>query len=339
MKKKRDTEMGQAETLSKSSDDHIGFLTSFHSNLGRSESPAPISSLLSGTSQVKPDTVLGLAPPFLQGNTISNDSEKLITLTKELLAQHLAKYLRKDAKTKAQNVAKEYVSCQVQQSRQLCHLLWNLRGPLLPYTDLDYLPILTDPTSEDEYELFQMFERYHRVCNEMAFPVPGGFASYFAALGFRNLTKHLFLQYVDYGVIQMTGEFIARVLADIKDTDEGVTTKQQLISRLPKSFMEECYRQWNHPICQHYLACKQVAGRLNEGHSLGHRDTINLLDQDIYSRNRAGSDVSRADIVSFPPLTSFIHLLEKIDAERRRNSGQQTNQASPLDSQFLQENG
>jgi hypothetical protein len=30
----------------------------------------------------------------------------------------------------------------VQQSRQLCHLLWNLRGPLLPYTDLDYLPHL-----------------------------------------------------------------------------------------------------------------------------------------------------------------------------------------------------
>ena len=31
---------------------------------------------------------------------------------------------------------------QIQQSRQLCHLLWNLRGPLLPYTDLDFLPNL-----------------------------------------------------------------------------------------------------------------------------------------------------------------------------------------------------
>jgi len=30
-----------------------------------------------------------------------------------LLAQHLGKFLRKDAKTKAQNVANEYVSCQV----------------------------------------------------------------------------------------------------------------------------------------------------------------------------------------------------------------------------------
>ncbi|XP_076095546.1 protein pigeon-like [Mytilus galloprovincialis] len=338
MKKKRDIEMGQTETLAKSSDDHIGFLTSFHSNLGRSESPAPVSSLFSGSAQVRPDTVLGLAPPFLQGNTISTDSEKLITLTKELLAQHLGKYLRKDAKTKAQNVAKEYVSCQVQQSRQLCHLLWNLRGPLLPYTDLDYLPHLTDPTSEDEYELFQMFERYQRVCNEMAFPLPGGFASYFAALGFRNLTKHLFLQYVDYGVIQLTGEFLARVLADIKDTEEGVTTKHQLISRLPKSFMEECYRQWNHPTCQHYLACKQVASRLTESHLQGNKETFGMLDQDLFRRNRAESDASRIDVVSFPPLTSFLHMLEKIDADtKKKNQGNLTTRQSPLDSHFLQE--
>ncbi|CAG2254698.1 unnamed protein product [Mytilus edulis] len=160
----------------------------------------------------------------------------------------------------------------------------------------------------------------------------------------------LFLQYVDYGVIQLTGEFLARVLADIKDTEEGVTTKHQLISRLPKSFMEECYRQWNHPTCQHYLACKQVASRLTERfyfkETKKHLNLIYIVEtkkhlvcaQDLFRRNRAESDTSRIDVVSFPPLTSFLHMLEKIDADtKKKNQGNLTTRQSPLDSHFLQE--
>ena len=33
--------------------------------------------------------------------------------TKEILSKHLMLYLRKDSKVKANNVAKEYVNCQV----------------------------------------------------------------------------------------------------------------------------------------------------------------------------------------------------------------------------------
>ena len=33
--------------------------------------------------------------------------------TKEILGKHLMQYLRKDSKVKANNVAKEYVNCQV----------------------------------------------------------------------------------------------------------------------------------------------------------------------------------------------------------------------------------
>ncbi|CAC5365319.1 unnamed protein product [Mytilus coruscus] len=148
----------------------------------------------------------------------------------------------------------------------------------------------------------------------------------------------LFLQYVDHGVIQLTGEFLARVLADIKDTEEGVTTKHQLISRLPKSFMEECYRQWNHPTCQHYLACKQVASRLTESHLQGNKETFGMLDQDLFRRNRAESDTSRIDVVTFAPLTSFLHMLEKIDADtKKKNQGNLPTRQSPLDAHFLQE--
>ena len=30
-----------------------------------------------------------------------------------------------------------------------------------------------------------------------------------------------------------------------------------------QSLAEECYREWNHPICQHYLALRQVSDVIN----------------------------------------------------------------------------
>lgn len=35
----------------------------------------------------------------------------------------------------------------------------------------------TDPSSDDEYELFQLFERYYQICQEMSFPLPQGIPS------------------------------------------------------------------------------------------------------------------------------------------------------------------
>nr|XP_022297061.1 protein pigeon-like isoform X2 [Crassostrea virginica] len=205
------------------------------SRSSRSVSPAPGTPNFTGpVKRARPDSVLGTAPPFLQGNNVAELSQMALDVTKDLFTSHLYKYLRKEARSKGQSVAKEYIACQIQQSRQLCHLLWNLRGPLLPYTDLDLLPNLTDPASDDEYELFQLFERYYQTAQEISFPLPQGFVSYFTALGYRNLGTGLFLQYVDHGILQLTGEFMAQILADVGDTTEGVRIKQQIISRLPQ---------------------------------------------------------------------------------------------------------
>nr|XP_022297082.1 protein pigeon-like [Crassostrea virginica] len=205
------------------------------SRSSRSISPAPGTPNFTGpVKRARPDSVLGTAPPFLQGNNVAELSQMTLDVTKELFTSHLYKYLRKEARSKGQSVAKEYIACQIQQSRQLCHLLWNLRGPLLPYTDLDFLPNLTDPASDDEYEFFQLFERYYQTAQEISFPLPQGFISYFTALGYRNLSTSLFLQYVDHGILQLTGEFMAQLLADVGDTTEGVRIKQQIISRLPQ---------------------------------------------------------------------------------------------------------
>lgn len=112
----------------------------------RSVSPAPGNPNFSNSSmkRVRPDSVLGTAPPFLQGNNIAELSQMpldvvwilccwfLYTInsslliieddievdpdilqTKDLFTSHLFKYLRKEARSKGQSVAKEYIACQV----------------------------------------------------------------------------------------------------------------------------------------------------------------------------------------------------------------------------------
>uniref|UniRef100_K1S5G6 Protein pigeon n=1 Tax=Magallana gigas TaxID=29159 RepID=K1S5G6_MAGGI len=288
--------MGESSQGTKTEDQlFFSCLHGHKSRSSRSVSPAPGNPNFSNSSmkRVRPDSVLGTAPPFLQGNSIAELSQMPLDVTKDLFTSHLFKYLRKEARSKGQSVAKEYIACQVQQSRQLCHLLWNLRGPLLPYTDLDFLPNLTDPSSDDEYELFQLFERYYQICQEMSFPLPQGFISYFTALGYRNLSTSLFLQYVDHGVLNLTGEFMAQVLADVRDTPEGVRVKQQIISRLPQNLAEECYREWNHPVCQRYFALKQVSQAItdssNQQESKRSLSDLSYMARDRYSSKRSSS--------------------------------------------------
>lgn len=47
------------------------------------------------------------------------------------------------------------------------------QGFLLSFCDLLFV-CRTDPSSDDEYELFQLFERYYQICQEMSFPLPQG---------------------------------------------------------------------------------------------------------------------------------------------------------------------
>lgn len=324
--------MGESSQGTKTEDQlFFSCLHGHKSRSSRSVSPAPGNPNFSNSSmkRVRPDSVLGTAPPFLQGNSIAELSQMPLDVTKDLFTSHLFKYLRKEARSKGQSVAKEYIACQVQQSRQLCHLLWNLRGPLLPYTDLDFLPNLTDPSSDDEYELFQLFERYYQICQEMSFPLPQGFISYFTALGYRNLSTSLFLQYVDHGVLNLTGEFMAQVLADVRDTPEGVRVKQQIISRLPQNLAEECYREWNHPVCQRYFALKQVSQAITDS-SNQQESKRSLSDLSYMARDRSESSISgNLSETSFPPLSSFLHYLEKMDSSKRSSS------QNPLDISFL----
>ncbi|XP_012937680.1 gamma-secretase-activating protein [Aplysia californica] len=219
----------------------------------------------------KIDAVLGQAPLFLQ-TKITQESQifkrRLSKMTEDHLTSHLSKFLRKESRSKAKNVAKEFLFCQAKVSRQLCHLIWSLRGQNLSHQLEDtLLPNLQDPGTDEEYELFQLYERLYLTAGDMGYPLPPGFSSFFTALGFKCLELHLFFQYVDNHVLILTPDFILQMLDDLPDDadDEVPQIKFQVISRLQKSFAEECFERWNHPITQQRKAREQVAQILLRG--------------------------------------------------------------------------
>ncbi|XP_041349870.1 gamma-secretase-activating protein-like isoform X2 [Gigantopelta aegis] len=276
--------------------------------------------------QSRADTVLGAVPGFLKGGLGEDNTafNILLSLTEQMLTGHLTHHLKKDSRVKAQNVAKEYVSCQVQQSRQLCHILWSVAG----FTPEESMPDLSEPGSDEEYELFQLLERFYLTVTEKSFPLPSGFRTYFTALGFRCMQLNLFLQYVDHGVLELTGDFISQLLTDVPDDGddgENVKLKYAIISRLPKTAAEECFKLWNHPLCLRYFAHHQVAEILLETTSTPAVKSSSKSDATWTVKDRANSEgrdnVSTASDSSvcagvFQPLASLIDYLEKKTEER-----------------------
>lgn len=299
-------------------EEHFLTMAKIHNSISRHDSQSSASAYTN-----KPDNILGSVPPFLHATAVTEMSEKLLSLTKEILSKHLMAYLHKDSKVKANNVAKEYVNCQSQQSRLLCHMLWGLRGNDIVWTpteqagadevfarstyEIEALPSLLGDSSVAEYELFQLLERYSLALTEIVFPVPQGFPSYFTAIAFRCLDIRLFMQYVNSGVLQLTGDFMAQVLKDLPDTEEYCRVKHFIISRLPQKSAEECYKQWGHTSCLAYFAQQQVDDRLSgirsrssDSQTAGSRKSSKLV---------RGNSV--LDSVTFQPLAAFLRHIEQ----------------------------
>ena len=57
----------------------------------------------------------------------------------------------------------------------------------------------TDPASDDEYELFQLFERYYQTAQEISFPLPQGIIS----TVYREFCSHFI--FTLYGINKLLG--------------------------------------------------------------------------------------------------------------------------------------
>ncbi|XP_074644759.1 protein pigeon-like [Tubulanus polymorphus] len=301
----------------------------------------PISNVASSHSRPPSRTgiILGPMPSFL-GPAYDPDplEDSVASCCVDLVCQYLKKFKKTDSKEKAKKLAIEYVKCMMQQSSQLCHIIWSILR-----TEEENLP-LSLKASIQETELFYVYERYYLATNELGFPTAPMFSTFFTSLGFRALDFRLFLHYVDMGVLQLTEEFMTRVIEELDDSlnPDNVRIKYQLITKLPQDCARECLLRWNHPISRRHLVQEMVSTKMSKDsfdpadfnpYRKKIRPNIDPVLQSTSSQDSNSSQESSASGLAFPPLNTFVEMLCKKDRGGKNDDGAM----SRLDKTFIEQ--
>ncbi|GAB1868054.1 Protein pigeon [Camponotus japonicus] len=182
-------------------------------------------------------------------------------------------------------MATRYVAAQLEASRILCQILCRAAG-VDPRIEQERGFNLVDQLDEARrWLLFMLLQRYRHAIENIAFPAPQGFASFFTYLGYRTLKYSMFLQYVERSVFELQVDVTKIILADISDTKENVVQKLKLLSFLPRSRAKRLLNQWLHPVSlmlrarEHAanILCGEVSQSRTGSRTLQHRNHHNSL--------------------------------------------------------------
>eukprot|EP01124_Arcella_intermedia_P009588 TRINITY_DN16268_c0_g1_i1.p1 TRINITY_DN16268_c0_g1~~TRINITY_DN16268_c0_g1_i1.p1 ORF type:complete len:933 (+),score=201.03 TRINITY_DN16268_c0_g1_i1:196-2994(+) len=88
------------------------------------------------------------------------------------------------------------------------------------------------PSNEDGRKLFDRLCNLHIALEEMGFPIPNEFQVYLTELGFKYLSRSMFLQFVERGIFEITAQFVEKLLPQLSSCDEDNTFKYLLLSKL-----------------------------------------------------------------------------------------------------------
>ncbi|XP_078676801.1 gamma-secretase-activating protein-like [Branchiostoma floridae x Branchiostoma belcheri] len=276
---------------------------------------------ISGSSTPRKGSLGGYAVlTFLNPAERDLEQDRVVGMTVEHLTDHLSRYLPRETRVKVFNVAREFVSCQLQQAKQLLQFIWISLG----FPPDGYLTSnVGEPGVQAESELFHMTERFYMSAQELCFPLPNGFKTFFTTLGFRCLDSHVFLQYVDRGVLHFTDDFRDMVMEDLGDDRDSSEMKLNIVSRLPKRQALTGLQQWNHPISTRFLSKQYVSGLLLEGEDLGWASQprrVSLTDSYSTSSSQDSSEEDSVDAhVHFPPLATLMKLLQMKEPNTKRH--------------------
>jgi gamma-Secretase-activating protein C-term len=102
--------------------------------------------------------------------------------------------------------------------------------------------------------LFTLMERFLYCAEALAYPVPQGFTSFFAYLGYRTLPWPQFIQYTRRHVFELHVDAIKAIFGDMTEKRMGVSYKVGLLQLLPRTRARRILNQWGHPISYMYRA-------------------------------------------------------------------------------------
>ncbi|KAL6440215.1 hypothetical protein ACFW04_003064 [Cataglyphis niger] len=201
-------------------------------------------------------------------------------------------------------MATRYVAAQLEASRILCQILCRAAG-VDPRIEQERGFNLIDQLDEARrWLLFMLLQRYRHAIENIAFPAPQGFASFFTYLGYRTLKYSMFLQYVERSVFELQVDVTKIILADISDTKENVVQKLKLLSFLPRSRAKRLLNQWLHPVSLMLRAREHAANIL-----CGEVSQSRAGSRTLQHRNHHNSLAAFPSADRLSPLDTFLDLL------------------------------
>ncbi|CAB0042321.1 unnamed protein product [Trichogramma brassicae] len=141
-----------------------------------------------------------------------------------------------------------YVATQFDASRLLCQMLCkaaNVDSKLEIERGFNLIDQLDDSR---RWMLFTLLERYRYATECVAYPVPQGFMSFFAYLGYRTMRYNKFLQYARHSVFELQVDVAKVIMSDIDDTKGNISHKLELLSVMPRIRAKRLLNQWLHPM-------------------------------------------------------------------------------------------
>lgn len=227
-----------------------------------------------GLSSSQTEQVLGKTPTFARTSPDSMmiADNKVMLTTVKMLVFNMKGQFPTQSSVKINQIANEYVRCQLRSSRKLLHILWSVCG----LNQEEENNSLGTPPLKCELDLVRLLECYQFVTGRLSFPQPLNFSLHFASLLFRCKQRIVFLQHLDFKVIAVDLPFCLRVIKELDDSDENVKLKSHLIQRLKQTDRIKSYRTWGHPFVTDYVMQSYVSKCIASGETLVLRNILSV---------------------------------------------------------------
>lgn len=263
--------------------------------------------MLADLANMSRSNKFGIDPlPFVEIEaSAASKQEHVISVNLREISMHLVKHGQTPMQVHA--VSTRYVSAQLETARLLCSFLTKAVSIDTRYGERGF-QLIDNLEQKHRRIFFAILERYYLAVDTLSFPLPQGFPSFFAYLGYKTLPMNKFVDYGRANVFQLNIDVMKTIMADLSsDEKDELRFKLSLLSHLPRSRVKRLMNQWSHPV--------SLMIRARE-HSLNIVSGISVINHRASNQSRAvRHNFSGKGVAAFPseerlsPLDTFLELL------------------------------
>ncbi|CAH0391278.1 unnamed protein product [Bemisia tabaci] len=207
------------------------------------------------SGNLRSNSKVGIDPlPFFEvKSSAASKQEHVISVNLRELSMYLLKNFKvsgsfriRECPMQVHAVATRYAACQLDLSRFVCSSLTKASA-VNTYVDRG-LSLIDSMKPAHRSVFFIVLERYALAVEQLAYPFPEGFPSFFTYLGYKSLTPGMFLQYVRANVLELNVDVMKVIMADLPNSANELAMKLRLLTLLPRSRAKRLLNQWHHPI-------------------------------------------------------------------------------------------